>query len=159
MSYGNLTAKSASSLGQGEILYEVKWQGYEARKDRTWEPEDNLSGALEILHEYWDSIGGRPNPKTRKRKGRKSAAEPETSTPVNDAKRARKEKEWSPPPGSWEHDVAYVDTVEESIDSKTGNPTRYAYLVWNNRRKTQHPLVHVNQKCPQKMLAYYESHL
>jgi chromobox protein 1 len=74
-------------------------------------------------------------------------------------KRAKKEKEWSPPPGSWETEVDYVDTVEETIDHKTGNLTRYAYLVWNNQKKSQHPLHHVYQKCPQKMLQYYESHL
>jgi chromobox protein 1 len=70
-----------------------------------------------------------------------------------------KEAEWSPPPGSWENDVDYVDTVEESADPKTGDLTRYAYLVWLNTKKTQHPLVHVYQKCPQKVRpqnrAYY----
>lgn len=25
-----------------DCLYEVKWLGYEAKEDRTWEPEDNL---------------------------------------------------------------------------------------------------------------------
>lgn len=27
---------------QGTPLYEIKWQGYESVKDRTWEPEANL---------------------------------------------------------------------------------------------------------------------
>jgi chromobox protein 1 len=25
-----------------ELLYEVKWEGYEKKEDRTWEPESNL---------------------------------------------------------------------------------------------------------------------
>jgi chromobox protein 1 len=113
---------------------------------------------MEILEEYWNSIGGKPEVKTKKRKGRKSAAEKEV-IPAKEAKRAKKEKEWSPPPGSWELDVDFVDTVEESLDNKTGKKERFAYLVWNNQKKTQHPLAHVYQKCPQKMLKYYESHL
>jgi chromobox protein 1 len=77
------------------------------------------------------------------------------ATPDRGIKRAKKDKEveWSPPPGSWENDVSYVDTVEESIDPRTGDLTRYAYLVWLNSKKTQHPLVHVYQKCPQKVCA------
>jgi chromobox protein 1 len=118
-------------------------------------------GAVEVLSEYWEQIGGRPEAKTgAKRKGRKSAApESETGTPASVAKRPRKEKEWSPPPGSWEQDVDYVETVSETIDTKTGQPQRFAYLVWNNRKKSQHPLHHIYTKCPQKMLQYYESHL
>lgn len=68
-------------------------------------------------------------------------------------------QDWVPPDGSWELDVDYVDTVEEAMDPKSGKMTRFAYLVWNNQKKTQHPLGHVYHKCPQKMLMYYESHL
>lgn len=116
---------------------------------------------VEALQDYWDLIGGRPEvTKGKKRKGRASAFDSETATPTSSSsKRTKKEKEWSPPPGSWEHDVDYVETVEESIDNATGKPARYAYLVWNNQKKSQHPLHHVYTKCPQKMLQYYESHL
>lgn len=110
-----------------------------------------------MLNEYFEEIGGRPEG-GKKRKGRKSAAESESATSATN-KRLKKEKEWSPPPGSWEHDVNYVDTVEEQRDPTTGKKARYAYLVWVNHKKTQHPLAHVYQKCPQKMLEYYESHL
>jgi chromobox protein 1 len=75
------------------------------------------------------------------------------------AKKPKKEKEWTPPQGSWENDVDYVETVEQVPDPKTGEEKRYAYLVWNNDKKTQHLLSSVYQKCPQKMLQYYESHL
>lgn len=72
--------------------------------------------------------------------------------------------------------MSHVDTVEETKNPKTGQLERFAYLVWNNQKKTQHPLKHIYQKCPQKvrspcfvaldlhtnsaqMLLYYESHL
>ncbi|KAF1953250.1 hypothetical protein CC80DRAFT_478324 [Byssothecium circinans] len=145
---------------RGVIVYEVKWQGYPDPSDRTWEPKDNLMGALDVLHEYWDAIGGDPGAgQGKKRKGRKSAAGSESATPAVTNKKIKKEVEWEPPKGSWEHDVDQVETVEELRDPTTGKLGRFAYLVWKNHRKTQHPLAHVYQKCPQKMLAYYESHL
>ncbi|KAF2847485.1 hypothetical protein T440DRAFT_481713 [Plenodomus tracheiphilus IPT5] len=146
---------------KGGIVFHVKWQGYDDPKDQTWEPEDNMGGAVDVMKEYFEEIGGRPEPKGQKRKGRPSMAKSESGsgTPASLAKRPKQEKQWSPPPGSWEHDVSYVDTVEETPDPKTGEFTKYVYLVWNNQKKTQHPLKHVYQKCPQKMLAYYESHL
>jgi chromobox protein 1 len=138
------------------------------------------------LKEYFRKIGGRPEPKGQKRKGRPSAAgtKSESGTPASSTstKRVKAEKQgkdlaqWSPPPGSWEHDVNFIDTVEQTKDSKTGKSEKFAYLVWTNGQKTQHPLKHVYQKCPQKvrlcgcvrltsstntsqMLEYYESHL
>jgi hypothetical protein len=110
-------------------------------------------GAADVIAEYFDEIGGRPEPKGgQKRKGRASGVKSESGTPAaSSAKRAKQEKAWSPPPGSWEHDVSHIDTVEESQDPKTGTLGRFAYLVWNNNKKTQHPLKHVYQKCPQKV--------
>lgn len=120
-------------------------------------------GAIEILKEYWEEIGGRPAPKSggTKRKGRKSGvADSEAGTPAASTKRAKKEEEWSPPPGSWENEVDYVETVAETISPTTGEKQRVGYLVWQGTHgKTQHPLHIIYQKCPQKMLQYYESHL
>lgn len=31
-----------SQFNQGEPRFEVKWEGYEKKSDRTWEPEENL---------------------------------------------------------------------------------------------------------------------
>jgi len=146
---------------KGELVFRVKWQGWDLPQDQTWEPEGNMGGAVDVMREYFDEIGGRPETKGQKRKGRPSMAHAESAStpPASIAKRPKQEKQWSPPPGSWEHDVSHVDTVEESRDPKSGELTRHAYLVWNNQKKTQHPLKHVYQKCPQKMLVYYESHL
>jgi hypothetical protein len=116
-------------------------------------------GAIDVLKEYFAKIGGRPEPKGQKRKGRPSVsgAKSESEAPTTSSKRAKPEKTpkvekaWSPPPGSWEHEVSYVDTVEEMRDPKTGELGKFVYLVWNNQQKTQHPLKHVYQKCPQKV--------
>ncbi|KAF2998528.1 hypothetical protein E8E13_004762 [Curvularia kusanoi] len=153
-------------FNKGVLEFDVKWQGYENPKDRTWESEENLETAADVLKEYYEDIGGRPEKpeKGTKRKGRASTVKSETGTPASSSKRTKTkeepaEKPWSPPPGSWEHDVSHIDTVEQSVDPKTGKEAKYAYLVWNNGRKSQHPLRHVYTKCPQKMLQYYESHL
>jgi chromobox protein 1 len=123
-----------------------------------------MEGAIDVLNEYFQKIGGRPEPKGQKRKGRPSAAgtKSESGIPASSTKRVKadteekkmkekREAQWSPPPGSWEHDVSYIDTVEQTKNPKTGEPEKFAYLVWMNGRKTQHPLKHVYQKCPQKV--------
>lgn len=113
---------------------------------------DNLrAGAADVIKEYFEEIGGRPEPKGLKRKGRQSRLKSESGTPSSSSKRAKQEKQWSPPPGSWENDVSHIDTVEESPNPKTGGLERFAYLVWNNQKKTQHPLQHIYRKCPQKV--------
>ncbi|KAF3036529.1 hypothetical protein E8E11_004770 [Didymella keratinophila] len=147
----------------GTLEFDVKWQGYENPKDRTWEPEANMETAADVLKEYFDEIGGRPEKPSKgtKRKAR-AALKSETGTPASSSKRSKKAPspvEWSPPPGSWEHDVSHIDTVEQSICPRTGKEGKFAYIVWNNQKKTQHPLKHIYTKCPQKMLQYYESHL
>jgi chromobox protein 1 len=67
-------------------------------------------------------------------------------------------KEWSPPAGSWEDEVDFVETVEET-PNKSGQPEKNAYIVWKNGKKTMNSLPQLYQKCPQKMLIYYERHL
>jgi chromobox protein 1 len=120
-----------------------------------------MEGAADVLAEYHEDIGGRPEPKGTKRKA--GSAKSESGTPAASSKRGRPaedkptlkvEKSWSPPLGSWEHDVSYVDTVEElsgGVDPKTGERNLVAYVVWKNQKKTQHPLRHLYQKCPQKV--------
>lgn len=123
------------------------------------EADERREGAIDVMNEYFAKIGGRPEPKGQKRKGRPSISGTKSAsgTPTASSKRPksekahRVEKAWSPPPGSWEHDVSYVDTVEEMRDPKTGELGKFVYLVWLNQQKTQHPLKHVYQKCPQKV--------
>ena len=108
-----------------------------------------FSEGVEALVEYHEAIGGKPET-GKKRKGRQSGVKSESGTPVS-AKRMKKERQWSPPPGSWEDDVDHVDTVEQRIDPKTGRPEKFGYLVWKHHVKTQHPLPLIFKKCPQKV--------
>lgn len=65
-----------SDFEDGAMRYYVKWKGYEKKSDRTWETEDNLEGAKEVLEAYWKSIGGKPVPdepkSVTKKRGRQS---------------------------------------------------------------------------------------
>lgn len=112
------------------------------------------SEGIDALAEYHKSIGGRPD--NTKKRGRKSAANSETSNPVA-AKRMKKEKPWAPPAGSWEDDVDHVETVEQRVNPKTGRQEKFGYLIWKSRTeegtqiKTQHPLQLIFKKCPQKV--------
>ena len=95
---------------------------------------------MDILQEYHEKIGGKPEPKKRgkpakttagaKRKGRQSSAPSASATPAP-AKRVKKEQEWAPPAGSWEGDIDYVDTVEETNDPKTGKKINSAKVDGN----------------------------
>ncbi|KAL8947199.1 MAG: hypothetical protein Q9183_007816, partial [Haloplaca sp. 2 TL-2023] len=51
----------------GRLRYEVKWEGYEKKKDRTWETEENLRGAPDLVRQYWATIGGSGKNKKRGR--------------------------------------------------------------------------------------------
>ncbi|KAJ0110073.1 hypothetical protein J7T55_014876 [Diaporthe amygdali] len=154
----------------GEPRFEVKWEGWDKKSDRTWEPEENLQeNAAEILQEYFKEIGGREKMfeqtssalKGRKRGRQSNSAtpaekrtrkngHPENSTPPASAKAV----EWKPPSGSWDEEV---DTVDMCQDEENG--TFIVYLTWKNGKKTQHPKEVVYRRCPQKMLRFYERHI
>lgn len=167
--------------------YKTKWVGWEAEGDRTWEPKDNLAGAHESLEEYWESIGGEPDPKgpapkSAKKRGRPSGADSDVKkarispAPAKSA-RGRKseavedpenwgptdEKDWEPPKAikdAWEDSLIAVETIEPDED---GN--HWAYLRWSildkngKHRHTKHPLSAVYKAAPQIMLKFYEKHL
>lgn len=158
----------------GELRFEVKWEGYEKKSDRTWEPEENLlETASKILNEYLASVGGKDaileawQAKKAAKKGKKRARTSTTGeNGTNGAKRGRKthpasasppasatKAEFKPPTGSWEEAVVAIDACE----GKEGDVI--VYLTWTGGEKTQHPLPQVYKRCPQKMLAFYESHL
>ncbi|KAK7716286.1 hypothetical protein SLS64_003438 [Diaporthe eres] len=154
----------------GEPRFEVKWEGWEKKSDRTWETEDNLQeNAAEILSEYFKSIGGREKifeQTSSALKGRKRGRQSNSATPAE--KRSRKKGhpadstppataravEWKPPSGSWDEEV---DTVDMCQDEENG--TFIVYLTWKNGKKTQHPKEVVYRRCPQKMLRFYERHI
>lgn len=117
------------------------------------------------MEEYYSSIGGKPQQRREngagtKRKLSKGAAD----TPLNSKGKGRKrgradedtpknvKKAWVPPEGSWENDVNNIDAVEEHPNETTGEKERFAYIMWNNGKKTYHPLSVINKKCPQKVI-------
>ncbi|KAK4134979.1 hypothetical protein BT67DRAFT_441412 [Trichocladium antarcticum] len=157
----------------GQALYEVKWEGYDKKADRTWEPEENLTAnASEALNEYFLSIGGREKlleDTTNALKGKKRSRPSTSSTPQASGKRSRRNGDhpadsepplsakaavWKPPPGSWEDHVAHLDACEDEESGKL-----MVYLTWKNGHKTQHETNVIYQRCPQKMLQFYERHV
>lgn len=90
------------------------------------------------------STGGAENGAKRGKKSNGTATT--SSTPPAGA-------EFKPPSGNWEEEVVMIDACEGSEGSVV------VFLTWKGGQKTQHPLVQVYKRCPQKMLKFYESHL
>ncbi|OAX85208.1 hypothetical protein ACJ72_00401 [Emergomyces africanus] len=153
----------------GTLLLQVKWKGYEDPADQTLEPEENLvDGAEDILKEYFSFIGGRPERPSKKRKSITGS-----STPTHDTGSSKKSKksraveayetpetennvaDWVPKTKNWDPHVKSIDTIMR--DPLTGN--LFVYLNWNNHKKAKVSIQQCYEKCPQKMLQFYEQHL
>ncbi|KAK0617216.1 hypothetical protein B0T14DRAFT_402806, partial [Immersiella caudata] len=153
----------------GNPLFEVKWEGYEKKSDRTWEPEENLllyRDASVALDEYLESIGGRDNLHVKGGLKSKKRGRPSSGT-TSSTKRSKKNGDvdsdaplpvrnapWKPPAGSWEDHIAHLDACEDEESGKL-----MVYLTWKNGHKTQHETSVIYQRCPQKMLQFYERHV
>ncbi|TGO53720.1 hypothetical protein BOTNAR_0288g00020 [Botryotinia narcissicola] len=169
------------TLVKGVLRFQVKWEGYEKKSDMTWEPEENLETAQDILNAYLETVGGKEQlieqynekraeaaeaaeKKQSKKRGRPSTG---VSTPQSNGKRSRKNghpasstppasreaTSFKPPTGSWEDDVVTIEAMEGP------NAEVIVYLTWKGGAKSQHPLHQVYKRCPQKMLSFYERHL
>jgi len=156
----------------GVLRFEVKWEGFDKKADRTWEPIENLETAPKILEAYLAKFGGKEalmeaweEKKASKGKKRGRAS---TGGETNETKRGKKNgvhptdsdapasfrrAEFKPPSGNWEEAVVGIDACEGTEGSIV------VYLTWKGGEKTQHPLHQVYKRCPQKMLKFYESHL
>lgn len=75
------------------------------------------------------------------KRGRKSA-HPSEASPVD---KSSKGTQFKPPSGSWEDSVVAIDACEGS-DGQV-----MVYLTWQGGAKSQHPLVQVYKRCPQKV--------
>lgn len=154
----------------GNLVFQVKWKGFESKKDLTWEPEDNLKvSGDEILNEYFDTIGGRDkifkesDRAAKTKKGRQTTNGTFSTRPkrlqrneahVGDETLLATTKQWNPPSGSWEDEIETIGACEEDDNGKL-----IVYLIWKNGQKTKHETQIIYKKCPQKMLQFYEKHV
>jgi hypothetical protein len=62
---------------------------------------------------------------------------------------------WMPPKAwtSWDEHLEVVQTVERSLLGMT------VHVTWKNGKESELPLEDAHQKCPQKLIAFYEQHL
>ncbi|KAJ5173243.1 hypothetical protein N7492_005836 [Penicillium capsulatum] len=171
-------------LADGSLSLLVKWKGYEDPSDLTWEPEDGLKeGAKDVLQAYYKEIGGRPKKPagkpgrkrksmaddkastsstgpaaTESKKRRKSSPKPtskDTATPVISEDESSEESTWVPKGKNWDKEIRSVDTIMRDPD----NQGLYAFLLWNNGKRSRVAIESCYDRCPRKMLKFYESHL
>ncbi|KAI1932577.1 hypothetical protein LOZ58_003747 [Ophidiomyces ophidiicola] len=145
---------------KGTLVFLVKWKGYDDFSDMTKEPEENLEGAQEVLQEYFDRIGGRPEKPSKKRK---SGASVQQRTPAKKSKKspdivngtsdAIELHNWYPEGSNWDSQVETVETIIRK------NSNLYALLAFDNGKRSKVSLAQAYEKCPQKMLRFYESNL
>ncbi|KAJ5478960.1 hypothetical protein N7530_004469 [Penicillium desertorum] len=171
-------------LDDGTLKLFVKWKGYEKIEDHTWEEEEGLlEGARDIVTAYYKKIGGRPKKSAekptagkpgRKRKsmGDSKLAKPSPAPAASEAKRQRRKSapkettkqetpssedngaQWLPKGKNWDKDVKEVDTIV-----REGDAGLMAWLEFNNGHKAKLSVQACYEKCPLKMLKFYESHL
>ncbi|KUM61033.1 hypothetical protein ACN42_g6084 [Penicillium freii] len=172
-------------LDDGTLKLLVKWKGYPKLEDHTWEEEEGLlEGARDIVTAYYKKIGGRPKKKAeekpaagkpgRKRKsmGDSKVAKTVPTPAATEAKRQRRKSapketskqaslsseengvQWLPKGKNWDKDVKEVDTIV-----REGDAGLMAWLEFNNGHKAKLSVQACYEKCPLKMLKFYESHL
>ncbi|KAJ5959485.1 uncharacterized protein N7479_006635 [Penicillium vulpinum] len=177
-----------SWLDDGTLKLFVKWKGYDKIEDHTWEDEEGLmEGARDIVTEYYKKIGGRPKKseekstaakpgRKRKSMGDSKIATPSPAPAASEAKRQRRKSvpkeiskettkqassaseenntQWLPKGKNWDKDVKSVDTIV-----REGSAGLMVWLEFNNGHKAKLSLHACYEKCPMKMLQFYESHL
>ncbi|KAJ3454889.1 hypothetical protein MRS44_013489 [Fusarium solani] len=106
-----------------------------------------------ILNEYFDSIGGRPKPNTKRRaetskddSGTTHKRLRRTEAQVTDESLLATTEKWKPPLGSWEDEVEKIDGGEEDDNGKL-----IIYIIWKNGQETKHDAPVIYKKCPQKV--------
>ena len=143
-----------------EPFYKIKWEGFDSKKDQTWEPQANLfPAAKQLLADYHHKIGGAPQPRAPKK--RKSTASLKDST-TPEPKRSKRgssadddDEGWTPKGVDWDKFVAAVETIDK--DSATGK--LFAYIAWDSGKKSKVGLDICYKRLPQSMLKFYEAHL
>jgi chromobox protein 1 len=137
----------------------------------TWEPEENLATAEEVLKEYYEEIGGRPEPPASKKRGPKpgqkrsiSNLTPE-STPSGRGRKKRSngavlseevidvpvkpKKTYPPTSAKWDEFLVSCETIEEGHVNAEGVKEKHALLIWDDASKTRHTLRMAHSCAPQ----------
>lgn len=168
---------------KGAIKYEVKWEGYEKKADRTWEPEENLTyahrsdlignaltewnreNAQSCLDEYFERVGGKDKIMAEIQNGlkNKKRSRPQSNTPTSTSKRSRKNGdhpgESSPPATAkavqWKPPAgSWEDQILELDACEDEEAGKLmVYLTWKNGARTQHETSVIYKRCPQKVCA------
>ncbi|KAK8182780.1 hypothetical protein BC567DRAFT_65871 [Phyllosticta citribraziliensis] len=140
---------------------EPKYLPKSKRKDADKGTKSGPGGKKRKLDQSAQSTPVAKETKGRRKSGR--GQETDAATPKEEAPMPSKEKESSAlPPGSWEKQIASIDTIVQEPHEKTGNMERYAYVSWTDgskNRRTKHSMALLKQKCPQKLIEYFEQHL
>ncbi|KAF9566611.1 hypothetical protein EC968_003702 [Mortierella alpina] len=92
---------------------------------------------------------GKESKASKEGKEGKASKEGKVGRPAKATKEPWPPASWT----SWEDEVDYVQTVERNKKKMR------VYLVWNNGRQTDHPIEDAHNKCPLKLIRFYEEHL
>lgn len=98
----------------------------------------------------------KPEPKRRKRSRAPDNEEigpDEEEEKKPEIKKEDQAPDWMPKSKNWEKEVKVVDTIVRENDGLV------AYLHWNNDKKSKVSIETCYEKCPRKMLEFYEKHL
>jgi Chromo shadow domain len=126
-------------------------------------------GASEVLDNYFEKIGGRPESTSKLGKRKSTSNLKTTSSPPLPKKVKRtngndedsmdetrqKTGTWMPKKENWESEIASIDTVER--DRETGK--LWAFIFFTNNRRSKVGMEMVYKHCPLAMLKFYERHL
>ena len=123
------------------------------------------------MEQYYKKLGGRPQkpaPKTGPGRKRKSMGTPKASPATDQASEHKKrrrstkadsavsetpaesgdeETNWVPKGKNWDKDVSSIDTIVRDPDSGG----LYAFLLWNNGRRSRVSIDSCYEKCPMKV--------
>lgn len=114
-------------------------------------------GAEQVLAEYYKRIGGRPKTpaaksgpgRKRKSMGETNSASASASAEPKKRRRSTKAEEgtWVPKGHNWDKELDSVDTIIRDQD----DGALYAFLLWNNGKRSRVSIESCYEKCPRKV--------
>ncbi|KAK9448684.1 uncharacterized protein V1518DRAFT_374632 [Limtongia smithiae] len=143
------------------LMFLVKWTGYDNPEDDTWEDEDNLKdNASEVLQEYFEKIGGRPEPPSKtKKRGMETASTPSSSATKNSSTAVAPAQ--LPQPDfvrldSWENKIREITSIQ-----KTDNDQILYNVDWYEGEAPTASIQAdvIYSKAPQKVIQFLARHI